>query len=606
MNTEKLDRRISVPRHVLAVGSTPEAGPLRFVVPLMGEFEQETMTVDLTGWSRPVLARAFAIAMRDDLLAPGTMCTKEMVRSRIRELYRFWTFLDQTDDPVAAIEEVAPALIDRYEAWLSEAVGGGDIHRRHLLARPIALLRFIELNKPGTLLPQTVERLGYLTHLPCAPSLPRDAYSASVAAAIRRAARDQILDAARRIAPEGELPPVPDGLHETVRSRYATLIAEIDRRGSVPVLDPIYNRVWQTTRDHHPAIKGPYFEELHGQFHLTVVDVIGFLALLSLEVGIEIECLARLKADCLKNPAKGFVDVEYLKRRSRGAEWKRLRVRDGGTTTPGGLIRLALRLTARARKHRGGDALWTYISPFGLTAFKDVGITARYFVRRHKLVDDDGKPLALHLSRLRKTYKAEWYVKTNGQLEDFAVGHTTDVAANHYADIPALRHLHEQTVADALQDALDAALKPRLVVTEDEVAPRANPARADLPVPPAEVTAFLDGAQDVWLARCGSFYDSPFGTKGKACPVPFWGCLECKNAVITSGKLPALIAFLEFMVAQREVLSGTDWAAKFGRAYGRIADQILPAFPEVQVCAARAIAASRSDVIYLPPEAGAR
>jgi hypothetical protein len=50
------------------------------------------------------------------------------------------------------------------------------------------------------------------------------------------------------------------------------------------------------------------------------------------------------------------------------------------------------------------------------------------------------------------------------------------------------------------------------------------------------------------LASCIGFYDSPFGTKGKACPVPFWGCLECRNAVITSRKLPALIATVEIDV----------------------------------------------------------
>ena len=43
---------------------------------------------------------------------------------------------------------------------------------------------------------------------------------------------------------------------------------------------------------------------------------------------------------------------------------------------------------------------------------------------------------------------------------------------------------------------------------------RNAPASADLPVPPAEVIAFLDGAQDLWLASCSGFYASPFGNKG--------------------------------------------------------------------------------------------
>jgi hypothetical protein len=76
--------------------------------------------------------------------------------------------------------------------------------------------------------------------------------------------------------------------------------------------------------------------------------------------------------------------------------------------------------------------------------------------------------------------------------------------------------------------------------------------------------------------------------------------------VITSRKLPALIAFVDFMITQRAELMASDWAVKFGRAYQRITEQILPSFPEAVVAAGRVIAASRADVLYLPPEAGAR
>lgn len=98
----------------------------------------------------------------------------------------------------------------------------------------------------------------------------------------------------------------------------------------------------------------------HARFYLTVVDVIAFIILLSLGTGLEIECLRELRADCLKNPAKGFVDIAYFKRRAHGAEWKTVRVRDGGATTPGGLVRLAIRLTARGRARLGSDRLWVW------------------------------------------------------------------------------------------------------------------------------------------------------------------------------------------------------------------------------------------------------
>jgi hypothetical protein len=225
----------------------------------------------------------------------------------------------------------------------------------------------------------------------------------------------------------------------------------------------------------------------------------------------------------------------------------------------------------------------------------------------HGIRDEQGKPLRLNLTRLRKTHKAAWYRRTGGQLERFAVGHSVAVAANHYADIPALRHLHEATIADAMTDALDAALHPCVLSSEQEAVIRADPDKVvGLPVSgQAAVNALLDGEQDVWLASCGGFYKSPFGAEGDACPSPFWGCLECSNAVITARKLPALLLFLSFIRTQRQVLSEVDWATKFSRVHGRIADQILPRFSAAEIEQARDIAASDPSLIYMPPEAGA-
>jgi hypothetical protein len=233
---------------------------------------------------------------------------------------------------------------------------------------------------------------------------------------------------------------------------------------------------------------------------------------------------------------------------------------------------------------------------------------ARYFMRQHNLVDDQGQALRLELSRLRKTYKAEWYVKTGGQLETFAQGHSIEVAAEHYADIPALRPIHEATIAAAIEDAMAPAQRePYVLNPKQEATVRRNRRSGKLPPMLATdaVVPLLDGAQDLWLAGCAGFYDSPFGTKGEACPSPFWSCLDCGNAVITARKLPALIAFLGFTTAQRELLAEADWEAKFGRAHRRIQDQIIPAFPKAVVAATRDAAEATPSLIYLPPEAGA-
>jgi len=591
----------------------PEAGgadapdsALRFTVPLAEGSSRPSQAVDMSWWSRPLLAGAFGAALRNDLSSPDTYCTSVAVTIRLAELRRFWRFLDDTGEQVAIVEDVGPDLIDRYEAWLVATGGGGPIHRRHLLARPIALLRRIEEDHPGRLRPDLLDRLTYLSLEPLVRSVPRDAYDNATTEALRAAAHKQVREAAARITPEGELPAVPEGLHPSVADRYARVLEEIDCRGWLPGTDPVFDSLRQ--RAIHWSGRRFRWDELHGRFHLDVVDVTAFIILLALGTGMEIECLAQLKADCLKNPRKGSVEIEYCKRRARGAEWKRMRVADRGSSSPGGLIRLAQRLSARARRHKGSSLLWGHACVFGLVATPtNMTLAARYFVRRHNLTGEDGAPLRLQLARLRKNHKAEWYVKTGGQLEHFAVGHTVEVAANHYADIPALRHLHEQTVADALQEALDDALAPRIVPPDEEAVIRADPACAALPgVAPEQAIAFLDGAQDLWLAGCSGFYSSPFGIEGTACPTPFWGCLECSNAVITASNLPALLAFKAFMVAQRELLTAPDWSAKFGRAYRRITEQILPAFPDGVVSEAQVRCDARDDLLYLPPEAQAR
>ena len=102
------------------------------------------------------------------------------------------------------------------------------------------------------------------------------------------------------------------------------------------------------------------------------------------------------------------------------------------------------------------------------------------WTRRHAIVGDNGQPLRLLLlSRLRKTHKALWYRKTEGYMARFAVGHTVEVAARHYADIPSLRPLHEATVADAFEEVAAAARAPILLSPEQSGSPsRPSPQRS--------------------------------------------------------------------------------------------------------------------------------
>ncbi len=567
----------------------------------------EHISVDLAALGRPDLLRPFTGTLWRICQIGGPAGARSTATTYVSAVRRFWAYLDDCHPSIRRPEDLTPSHVNDFEIWLRDG-RHSDITTYQILARLTACLRIMHEERPGAISESLFARLHHVGSYYYGKSRPRDAYSDRVAASLREAARREVLVIHQRVVVAGEkvLRDGPAKGDAGTRSAYRMIMERIVQDGTISCSLSIYHSLYMRRREAE-ADNGTLIDDLHGHLYLSGSDVVPFLVLLSLETGIEIECCKGLTTNCLKNPTAGSVEIEYCKRRARGAEWHRLRVRDGSSGTPGGLVRMILRLTERARRFLTSDSLWCYYQRGGLTA--DIGYPSdtvlAAFISRNGILDDDGQPAKLVLSRLRKTHKAEWYRRTNGQMEQFAVGHTAEVAANHYADIPALRPLHEAAVAAGLQDALDAALPVRIVPPRLEARMRKAPAKADLPVPPAEVIAFLDGAQDLWLASCGGFYASPFGTKGQPCPVPFWGCLDCGNAVITSRKLPALIAFLTFMVAQRETLHAADWAAKFGRAHRRIAEQILPAFPGAVVAAARTVAESQAELLYLPPEASA-
>lgn len=553
--------------------------------------------IDLVELRPRRLALAFGAALRE--IAPSLVRTT--VIQHVNGFKRFFAYLNETAPNVGGPEHLKAEHMDGFESWL-EAQGVTTIHRHTILAKALTALRTIDANRPGLIDEKLQQRLRYTSARPLGRSTPRDAYSGHIAKQLRDAARADVQAITRRLK---SLLPI-EHADAVLRGHLEAAAAVIETAGTISYTHSRLRSYYQ--RFHSLGLdSGRPIRDLHARRYLLAEDVIPFFVLLSLETGLEPECLKALSADCLRNPASGTVEIEYVKRRARGSEWKRLRVRDGASSTPGGIIRTLIELTAAARKHKPSDRLWLFFDTGRLRDY------IRHYsnelldswIARHAIVDDDGKPLRLRLSRLRKTHKAIWYAKTQGDLGRFAVGHSPEVAARHYADLPSLRHLHEQAVADGLTDALTSALQPRVVTPEEERVAKKSPAALQLPVSVAEARRVLAGKQDVWLASCAGFHKSPFAAEGEPCPESFWGCLECGNAVITERKLPAIIAFLEFIVARRAEMTADDWRAKFGRAWSRITHQILPAFSETSVTDARAKAKMLDHHLYLPLEARA-
>jgi len=554
---------------------TADVSGLRFMIEVQDGGQAQ---VDYVALRPRRLALAVAGALRR--LAAGPVRSRPTVRAYIATLPKFFAYLAGVGEPVDGPEDLRARHVDGFEDWLA-AKGLSRPHLFTLLVKVVAVLREVAAEASDRIAPELRERLRYSSARPFERSRPRDALSPFVARQLRDAARTDVLAIIQRVAAGPTAEPDPRLAGPTTAAH-----AVVARKGLLIDDDPewwaYYDARWRR------GLKTPDLgERLHGAHHLTAADVVPFLVLLALETGLEIECCKALTIDCLRNATGGTVEVAYLKRRARGAEHKTLRVRDGGSATPGGLIRQVIALTATARRHHPSESLWVYYRRGALVA----GIShprerVAAWTEAHAIVDDEARPLHLRLSALRKTHKALWYLKTEGRMARFAVGHTAEVAARHYADVPALRPLHEQTLADAFEEAVAGG--PKIILPVEEAAGRPDPAGA---------TELPADEQDVWLASCGGFYASPFGAAGAPCPTPFWACLECSNAVISARKLPAILGFLAFVLAERHRLSAEDWRAKFGRAHARIVHQILPAFGDAVVGAARAEAPA-----YLPPE----
>src|SRR3546814_2499856 len=128
-----------------------------------------------------------------------------------------------------------------------------------------------------------------------------------------------------------------EGDSVSARAR-ADVEARIARQGFIGAGQPGLKSLYFMRMRRNPPT-ATLITDLHGRYHLLAHDLPALLVLLTLETGLEPECLKTLTVDCLTNAHAGTVELRYLKRRARGAEHKSMRIRDGGGGTPGAIGR---------------------------------------------------------------------------------------------------------------------------------------------------------------------------------------------------------------------------------------------------------------------------
>jgi hypothetical protein len=584
--------------------AVPALGPIVFTLTFAGV----PKTVDLSDLPCPRLVRPLAAALASIGGDTGTVRTwapdvQQMVRY-VREFVEHAARSVDADAAGVGLADVTADLVDGFEAALAARYGPGARPVGLFMATVVRLLRLADQAEPGVITAATQARLGYATSTPPRRRSPLDAYPLPVFEAIKQAAFADVAAIRDRVAAGRALAATGSDPGQAGWSDRRNVLWHIAANGPLAAAQQLQDR-------RHVVRCAPGgIEGFNTQVFLGPPDMVPFLVALICVTGLEPECAKGLKAGCLSSPARGFVTLAYDKKRAHVGTRKTMRVRDGGANSAGTLLRTAIRLTDAARELAGGDALWVAAREDGRlhALFEgDYEMTARirtWAARHHlhELTDYGGGPVRLNLRRLRKSCKSRMYLQSGGILDDFATGHSKQVAAARYGDIGAHRELHDDAVEAGLSQALAVALPPPVVATlsGEPLAPPGNVNR-QLTLTPVQAHAATSADTDVFLCSCTDFHDSPFArTPGSPCPVAVWGCLECPNAVFTQRHLPSLVSFADWLEDQREALSGPQWQVRHGLAHERITCGIFPAFTSAQLAEANARAGRSDPLTDLP------
>jgi hypothetical protein len=546
--------------------------------------------LDFTDLPHPRLARELVgVLLREMHPGGAVQSAGTAAGNRRRAISAFVRFVAREHPECERLALIEPHVIAAWE--------------RHLLAAMAPVTAWgrssglLSLLRAGSelLSPAMSARAQYGSALDKPSMTPVEPYSPHVAAQLVAACEKEILATVERLAEGTRLR--DEGVHpgrdrELWRVRANQLMA-IAERGLLPI-------TWASTvQELGSWVTGLGVRRLYAYLYLSSRDLVPFVTLFILKSGMELQSALELRSDCLSGAGSGYVMVSYTKRRAGRVSPPPLRVKDGGRTTAGGLLRLVLRLTELSRQHSDNDLIFTAINTGGPQFF--AGLTepqlrreSRAFTARHGIHDDDSKPLgAISFRRLRKTQKALRYISARGQLDVMATGHSIEVAGTHYANVRALDDFHEQAVERALNQALGAdTYGGATVMDEDtEAALAAGDRRVaeQLGLSREAAEQAARGGTDLWLARCRDFFNAPHGSPNTPCATPYFGCVGCPNALVGPSKLPAIHAFIKHAEHQAEMLAEPAWEAIYDRAYAGAAE-VTGRFSRAENEAARLIA----------------
>lgn len=296
----------------------PSIGPIVFCLRLRGLDHQ----VDLSDLPCPRLVRWLAQALSfvagedGTQRSPRTMSTSV---SRIRSFVAFIAAVEPRATESFGLEDLTPELLDTYEHTLLTEYGDESKLPYASMVDVIHLLKVVHAQHPGAFGIEMQARLGFSTTTATPVKNPLDSYPLPIFEAMQakaiedvRSIRDRILRG-ERLARAGEDPEIAGWTLENS-------LWHIAHRGPLTQAD----RRRPGLRDRFHQLGG--MRRLNSMLFLTAADLVPFHVLLICQTGLEPECIRGLRANCLVNPARGFVSIAYVKGRAHGQSHKTMRV----------------------------------------------------------------------------------------------------------------------------------------------------------------------------------------------------------------------------------------------------------------------------------------
>lgn len=500
------------------------------------------LAVDLT----PYRQRWLALLLAGELRARAVGWQVSTGRRYLRVCHRFLEFIDRLAGEIREPRSLRAAHIDDFERQAHASCGA--LSARLRVQGVTMLLLGVAEERPSIFNTDLIERVSYVSARRLPPkSKPRDSYSPYVRKQIRAAAKEDAWAAIRRL----ERSDKASWLNASP-SKIEAIDQSFAGSGTIP---HILYKNFRYAGGERPAIA------VYGEYAFTAKDIAAMIVLVCLETGLEPECCVGLDVNAIVKTGENVARIQYSKNRRAIGVSQSIPVDDRGEFSVPALIRRVVELGSSLRRHHGSAALWLHVGGRGVREPRyscDVRLSVLEWAQRRGIVDDDGRPLRLLLSRLRKTHRSARYKQLDGDLVRFAVNHSREVAGRHYAEIESHKDLHAGVVAEAQTEVVEGVRRSGAAIRVE----------AEAPV----------GMEELWLASCSDVNKPPSGPPNRRCQIPYWGCLDCENAVYSAGKLPALIDFRNKLVDARLTMNAGDWQAKFGHAHNRLVEGILPRF----------------------------